>query len=343
MKDILDKLDNIINEGMLGDMAHACEADHEVQMARADLYKIAKYAIKLHDIMKSVSEIQGIQGWQQAKITKAADYLSSVYHNMDYEMSPLNQPEVEPDEAMQRMAFDLASESKETVKESRMSYSDAEKLGSAGASKIDNVLRRKIYDMGKDIRDIEPGTLDRMRYQVAKELGLVESIEIDEGSKTFGSARKKAEASRQRAIEKAKRWMKSTGKSAEDAVKEFDLFPSDIRKLKEEAGYTDEERKAMDDLVNSLGALGGHRDMKKPRYDPDMVKKPGYDPDIIVQQPRYDPDMVKKPGYDPRVYDPGMERDRTQGLDQDFSKRVQQQNQKNMKLNNSKFSDWGKK
>lgn len=46
---------------------------------------------------------------------------------------------------------------------------------------------------------------------------------------------KRAEASRQRAIKKAKRWMKATGKSAEAAVKEFDLFQSDIEKLKEEA------------------------------------------------------------------------------------------------------------
>ena len=298
-----------IEEGHLGQMADRVELDHEVQMARADLYKIAKYSIKLHEMLKGVSEIQGIEGWQQAKITKAADYLSSVYHNMDYEMSPMNPENVEAGQ-MDDMAFDLASESKETVKESRMGYSDADKLGSAAASKIDNVLRRKIYDMGKDIRDIEPGTLDRMRYQVAKELGLVESIEIDE----------------------------------------------------EEAGYTDAQRKAMDDLVNSLGALGGHRDMKKPRYDPDMVKRPGYDPDIIVQQPRYDPDMVKRPGYDPRVYDPDMERDRTTGNPADgigaaaakananaaknaaaTAKKAVGANPNESVEPKSKFSDWSKK
>jgi len=75
-----------VNEGHLGDMAHAVERDHEVQMARAELYKIAKYAIKLHDMLKGVSEAEGIEGWQQSKITKAADYIGSVYHAMDYEM-----------------------------------------------------------------------------------------------------------------------------------------------------------------------------------------------------------------------------------------------------------------
>ena len=75
-----------IEEG-LGELADVAERDHEVQMARADLYKLAKYAIKLHEMLKTVSEAEGIEGWQQAKITKAADYLGSVYHSLDYDMA----------------------------------------------------------------------------------------------------------------------------------------------------------------------------------------------------------------------------------------------------------------
>lgn len=74
-----------IKEG-LGDLAHAAEQDHEVQMARAQLYKLAKYAIKLHDMLKSVSEREGLEGWVQAKITTAADDVGSVYHHLDYQM-----------------------------------------------------------------------------------------------------------------------------------------------------------------------------------------------------------------------------------------------------------------
>lgn len=74
-----------IKEG-LADLAGAAERDHEVQMARAELYKIAKYAIKLHEMLKNVSEEQGLEGWVQSKITKSADYIGSVYHNLDYEM-----------------------------------------------------------------------------------------------------------------------------------------------------------------------------------------------------------------------------------------------------------------
>jgi len=70
----------------LATLAYKAEADHEVQMARADLYKIAKYSIKLHEMIKGVTEEQGIEGWVQSKITKAADYMGSVYHHLDYEM-----------------------------------------------------------------------------------------------------------------------------------------------------------------------------------------------------------------------------------------------------------------
>jgi hypothetical protein len=73
-----------IREG-LGELADRAERDHEVQMARADCYKIAKYAIKLHDMLQNVTEEQGLEGWVQSKITKAADYLGSVYHHLDYE------------------------------------------------------------------------------------------------------------------------------------------------------------------------------------------------------------------------------------------------------------------
>ena len=70
----------------LAQMAQKVEQDHEVQMARSDLYKAAKYSIKLHERLKGISEEQGLEGWVAAKITKASDYLSSVYHYMDYEM-----------------------------------------------------------------------------------------------------------------------------------------------------------------------------------------------------------------------------------------------------------------
>jgi len=57
--------------------------NHEAAMARADLYKLANYSMKL---FKMIQEGQELEGWVQAKITKAADYVASVYHFMEYEM-----------------------------------------------------------------------------------------------------------------------------------------------------------------------------------------------------------------------------------------------------------------
>jgi hypothetical protein len=74
-----------VNEG-LADQAASAEADHELQMARSQLYKIAQYSIKLHEMMKQVTDPNGIEAWQAAKITKAADYMGAVYHDLEYKI-----------------------------------------------------------------------------------------------------------------------------------------------------------------------------------------------------------------------------------------------------------------
>jgi hypothetical protein len=56
--------------------------DSEVKMALAELYKIEKYAFALGLMMK---ETNALEGWTAAKITKAADYLGSVFHKLDYD------------------------------------------------------------------------------------------------------------------------------------------------------------------------------------------------------------------------------------------------------------------
>ena len=57
--------------------------DREAAMARADLYKLANYSMKLFKMIRDGDELEG---WVQAKVTKAADYVASVYHYMEYEM-----------------------------------------------------------------------------------------------------------------------------------------------------------------------------------------------------------------------------------------------------------------
>jgi len=65
---------------MIDDLKHD---DHEGAMARSELYRAAKYAMKLFQM---IEENQDLEGWVQSKITKSADYLDSVYHYMEYHL-----------------------------------------------------------------------------------------------------------------------------------------------------------------------------------------------------------------------------------------------------------------
>ena len=59
------------------------QSDREGAMAKADLYKIANYS---HKLFKQINDEDQMEAWVQAKITKAADYIASVYHYLEYEM-----------------------------------------------------------------------------------------------------------------------------------------------------------------------------------------------------------------------------------------------------------------
>lgn len=58
--------------------------ESEIEMACADLYKLAEYAPKL---MEMVKQMPSLEGWVAAKITKAADYIDSVYGWLEYSSS----------------------------------------------------------------------------------------------------------------------------------------------------------------------------------------------------------------------------------------------------------------
>ena len=66
----------------VGDEQEQC-IDREGAMAKADLYKLSQYSYKL---FKKIEDEDQLESWVQAKITKAADYLASVYHYLEYEM-----------------------------------------------------------------------------------------------------------------------------------------------------------------------------------------------------------------------------------------------------------------
>jgi len=69
----------------IGQDADEMHGDHEVQMARADCYNAADYAIKLHKILQGVKQTGQLEGWVSEKITLANDYLRTVYEYLSYE------------------------------------------------------------------------------------------------------------------------------------------------------------------------------------------------------------------------------------------------------------------
>ena len=65
-----------IKEGVLD------ASDEDGWMAKQQLYKTAQYAIKLHQM---IGDTDNLEPWIQSKITKAADYMSSIKHYLEYE------------------------------------------------------------------------------------------------------------------------------------------------------------------------------------------------------------------------------------------------------------------
>lgn len=58
--------------------------DHEVEMARSDVYSAAKDATRIYRLIKDRTEDEGLMGWQQSYITLASDYLNSVADSLEH-------------------------------------------------------------------------------------------------------------------------------------------------------------------------------------------------------------------------------------------------------------------
>ena len=58
--------------------------DHEVEMARSDLFQAHKNAKKIYNLIKDRDESEGLEGWVQEKIIKANDYLNTVREYLEH-------------------------------------------------------------------------------------------------------------------------------------------------------------------------------------------------------------------------------------------------------------------
>ena len=57
------------------------EPEYEGKMSKSHLYKIAKYATELHNMIK---DDENLEPWVQDKITIASHNLSAVKHHLEY-------------------------------------------------------------------------------------------------------------------------------------------------------------------------------------------------------------------------------------------------------------------
>jgi hypothetical protein len=58
------------------------EPDHEISMASSELKSIIEDANEILEIIEDIGESEGLEAWQQSKITKAADFLTSVVRSL---------------------------------------------------------------------------------------------------------------------------------------------------------------------------------------------------------------------------------------------------------------------
>ena len=69
------------------------EIDREGRMAKRQLSDISKYA---HDLDQMLQDETQLEAWVQAKLTKAADYLKTVKHYVEYGMEEGAYDQIEP-------------------------------------------------------------------------------------------------------------------------------------------------------------------------------------------------------------------------------------------------------
>jgi len=74
------------------------EIDHEGRMAKRQLSDIAEYSQELMEMLQDETQLEA---WVQAKLTKAADYIKTVKHYVEYGMEEgaydSVTPEMEPE------------------------------------------------------------------------------------------------------------------------------------------------------------------------------------------------------------------------------------------------------
>tara|TARA_X000001382_G_scaffold126752_1_gene113722 strand:- start:1265 stop:1579 length:315 start_codon:yes stop_codon:yes gene_type:complete len=77
------KLDSYLNEFTHADNSEAKTEPNGAGMSKSELYHIANMSKELHDM---IDDNYPLDDWMEAKLTKAADYVKSVYQSVVYDI-----------------------------------------------------------------------------------------------------------------------------------------------------------------------------------------------------------------------------------------------------------------
>ena len=177
------------------------EADHEGAMAKADLYKLANYSFKL---FKKLEDDAQLEAWVQAKITKAADYIASVYHYLEYEMKfndygqQLDNSDV-MSESQKRVLKNKLMEAKAKMKELKKVQAEKVKEASEHKSKDEFDNRAKEGDTyktakGGEVTKTKSGIKHEKKYSDSyKGHGNTKDSELDESDDKRPATKKTGE------------------------------------------------------------------------------------------------------------------------------------------------------
>lgn len=178
---------------------------HEVDMAKAQVYRAAKCAMEIHKMLKMVDNLEG---WMQSKITLAADYLESVSSNLEYDIvSATTEPTVAMDNSEAPVFVETAQQ-------------DAKAAGYAAAH---TVIRN-----GKAVNPHKPGTPDHSKWEqgrkeaerTSKQPGVMSEQQVDEVM--FPQLRKDVKDIAQTASAAAKKFWHGTPEEQEQHRQELE-------------------------------------------------------------------------------------------------------------------------
>lgn len=283
------KSSQFLGENFVED-AHSVHQDHEVQMAREELYHSAEYALRLHKLLRNVDEQQGLEGWVSSKITLASDYLKTVLEYMEYELMTA---------ANQQTMLPIAENMQQGVAEGSFDYAKRGKELDASTKKIQANADRRIRgkELDASIKNIQTN-LDKRIKKTDK--GMAEGeyksrhIHRQEQNKKYDEYRRNQEAQGKKPLSRGD-WA-ATQRKGQQGVAEGS---EDLASLRAKAKEISDK---IDAIVKDGGRVGFNdplsRQLKAIRAKIQQAKKQGVAEDMS-RRVAIGPDGQVTGGYQP--------------------------------------------